>query len=397
MDSSKQRNPLIVVFLTVFVDLVGFGIVIPLLPLYAAKYSPPPIVFGLFMASFSLMQFLFAPLIGRLSDRYGRKPVLVLSLAGSFGSYLLFAFATSLPVLLLSRVLAGICGANMAAAQAVVADVTTPANRARGMGLVGAAFGLGFVFGPAIGGILVGHGERWPGLAAAGFSGLALVLAAWLLPETRKPGSDGGSAHRLGFGAAIRSFGHPKFGVIFLATFLGILAFSSFETTFAQYLSWKFSFTPQRVSWCFALVGVTMVLVQGGLVGRLSKKFSESKLAPIGLFLTSAGLLALSVIGAWPLLVPVLVLLSLGTGLTNPALSSLVSRSADPDEQGSILGIFQSMASLGRIAGPLAGQYLWGSFPHAVTHWFGGGLLAATAALLLARRASLAPPAEAEP
>lgn len=386
----ERGSPMLTVFLTVFVDLVGFGIVIPLLPLYGERHAPSPLVLGLFLASYSAMQFVFSPILGRLSDRFGRRPILLLSLAGSVVGYLLFAVADTMLLLFVSRLVAGIAGANLAAAQAVVADITPPEGRAKGMGMVGAAFGLGFVFGPVIGGALVPFGDSWPGLAASGFSLAAFLLAFFRLPETRHAASP--SARRAaGPAGLLAGFRHPRLGTLFAVQLLAVLAFASFESTFSQFLAHRFGLVPRQVAWWFGFVGVSMVLVQGFLVGRLAKKASELVLAIAGSAVTAAGLLALAAVPRPVWLAPVLLALALGTGITNPSLSSLVSRLCDDDEQGAMLGVFQSMGSLGRIGGPIAGQFLLGNFSAATTYVTSGIVFAVSGLLLLAirRRESL--------
>jgi len=380
--AASPRSPLLIVFLTVFVDLVGFGIVIPILPLYADAYHPSPLLFGLFMASFSLMQFVFSPILGRLSDRFGRRPVMLISLAGSCLSYVLFALAGNLTLLFASRILAGISGANISTAQAIIADTTPPEKRARGMGMIGAAFGLGFIFGPAIGGMSIGFGHAWPGILAASMSAVAFVLALTLLPETRNPSSLP-LRRELRIDVLKRAFLHPLIGPVLAVYFLAIFAFANFESTFSQFLSWRFHSTPREVSLFFCYVGVLMVIVQGGLVGRLAKRFRETSLATWGVALTALGLVLLPILDARSGLFVLLALLALGTGLTNPSLSSLVSRLSDADEQGVMFGVFQSMGSLGRIGGPLSGQYLFGRISHASPYWFAASLLAVASLTML--------------
>jgi len=232
-----RRRALTTLFVIVFTDLIGFGIVIPLLPLYAEHFRPRPWVFGLLMASFSAMQFLFAPLLGRLSDRVGRRPVLVISLLGSVVGYLCFAFAQSLGMLFASRILAGIAGANIATAQAVIADLTPPEERARGMGLIGAAFGLGFIAGPALAGLLVGFGPTVPGLGAAGFSVLALVMTVTLLPESLPRERRGlGTTGAWGGARLASAWRRPELVPLFLLAFLVVTAMAMFEVTFAQFI-----------------------------------------------------------------------------------------------------------------------------------------------------------------
>lgn len=228
----EHRAKLGTVFLIVFIDLIGFGMVIPLLPLYAETFAPRPLTFGLLMASYSLMQFLFAPILGRLSDRVGRRPILLVSLAGAVGGYLLLGLASSLVLLFAARVVAGIAGANISTAQAVIADITGPENRAKGMGVIGAAFGLGFILGPAFGGLLVPFGYGVPGFAAAFTSLVALAMTYFLLPETLDP-SARSEARREPFNAERlwRALRHPSLGLCLIVFLLATTAFSAFEVT----------------------------------------------------------------------------------------------------------------------------------------------------------------------
>ncbi len=357
---SRRLSPLAVVFLTVFIDLVGFGIVIPLVPLYAERYAPSPMAFGLLMASFSAMQFLFAPLLGRLSDRVGRRPVLLFSLFGSFLSYLLFAFAGSFAGLLASRVLAGIMGANIGTAQAVIADVTPQGDRARGMGLVGMAFGLGFVFGPAIGGFAVKVSPALPGLVAAGLSLAAFTWAYFGLPETR-PESAAARPPRawFPFRATLQAFRRPVLGPLLLVTLLNTTAFSNFEATFAQFARSRFGHDPSTVSWLFVLIGVTAAVVQGGLIRRLVPLLGEARLIGIGSTLLALSFAGLVLVPGHGALVALVVTTAAGSGLVNPALAGLLSRSTEAAEQGEILGAAQSLSSLGRILGPFWGEHAW--------------------------------------
>ena len=353
-----RRATLGIVFLIVFVDLVGFGIVIPILPTYAEDLGPSPLVLGLLMASFSIMQLLATPLLGRLSDRYGRRPVLLLSLLGSVAGYVLFAVADSLPLLFLSRIVDGFSGGNISTAKAVIADITAPEDRARGMGLIGAAFGLGFIFGPAVGGRLADLASWMPGAAAAAASLLAFVLVLVILPETRRAG--GPMAPRLDFASLARSVSRPGLGFVLGAGFLAILALAGFETVFAQWLRATFDLSRGRISDLFAVLGVLAALVQGVLVGRLARRYGEARLLVGGGLLAALALALLpGVVGLW-WLVADLALLALGIGVATPAASSLVSRLASAEEQGGALGLFEALRSLARVVGPLGGELLYG-------------------------------------
>lgn len=352
-------SPLIIIFVTVFVDLIGFGIIIPLLPFYAESFGANALQVGLLAASFSLMQFLFAPVWGRLSDRIGRRPIILIGLFGSFLSYLIFGLARSLTVLFLARLAAGIAGANIPTAQAFIADTTTHENRARGMGLVGAAFGLGFIFGPAIGGFL----SRW-GYAAPAFfaSALSLVnfIAAWfLLPESRpaalrraSPAATGGRV-----GALRRALARPHLPALLLLYFLVVAAFAGFEATFALFSERRFGFTATTIGYMFAFIGVVLTVVQGTLVGRATRAFGERRVVPVAILLLATGM---ALVALSPTVVALTVasgVIAVGMGFNSPSLMSLISRLSSQDEQGGTLGVSQSLASLARVIGPA-----WGGF-----------------------------------
>jgi DHA1 family tetracycline resistance protein-like MFS transporter len=347
----EHRAKIGIVFLIVFIDLVGFGIVIPILPLYAEKYGPSPMVFGLLMASFSVMQFVFAPILGRLSDRIGRRPVLLISLAGSAVGYVLFG----------SRIIDGISGGNVSTAHAVIADITGPEDRAKGMGLIGAAFGLGFIFGPAIGALLVTVAPWLPGIAAAAASTVAFLLVLTRLPETLDPSAGREARQRLlNLHSLAKALSHPLVGLCLLMAFFTIFAFANFETTFAQFAKLRFSFTTSTIAWLFVYAGVLGAVVQGGLVGKLSKRFGEARLIVAGTLLSFLSLGMLPYVpGRGPLLA-VLAVLALGQGIAHPSLSSLTSKLAAPDEVGGVMGLFQGMASLARIVGPFWAEVAYG-------------------------------------
>jgi MFS transporter, DHA1 family, tetracycline resistance protein len=370
----NDRSILKIVFLTVFIDLLGFGIVIPLLPLYAERYRPSPLAFGLLMSSYSAMQFLFGPLLGRLSDRYGRRPVILFSLLGTVVGYLLFAFARSLTVLFASRLLDGATGGNIGTAQAVIADSTAPADRARGMGMIGMAFALGFIFGPAIGGFAIHLGEAAPGLFAAGLSLIACVWAFFRLPETRPSGRVAASGPLFSTASLIRAFRRPEIAALMLLSFVTTTAFANFESTFAQFLSLRLGTGPSTVAAFFVFVGLCSAIVQGGLVRRLAPRFGEARLVVGGGILLVAGFLLLRLGTNVPRLLAAVAVIALGIGVTTPTLSSLVSRRTSPLEQGEVLGAYQSMASLGRVFGPFAGENLHLRLGPDWPHWAAAAL-----------------------
>jgi DHA1 family tetracycline resistance protein-like MFS transporter len=359
----EHRAKIGIVFLIVFIDLVGFGIVIPILPLYVEEYGPSPVVFGLLMASFSVMQFIFAPILGRLSDRVGRRPVLLVSLLGSAIGYVLFGIAGSLGMLFASRIIDGISGGNISTAHAVIADITGPEDRARGMGLIGAAFGLGFILGPAIGALLVTVAPWLPGMAAASASTIAFFLVLTRLPETLDPEARVESRrHPLNMKSLSEVLSHPLIGPCLVMVFCTIFAFANFETTFAQFAKLRFAYSTSTIAWLFVYAGVLGALVQGGLVGRLSKRFGEPKLIVAGTALSFFALGCLPYAPSRGPLLVILAVLALGQGIAHPSLSAFTSKLAGPDEVGGVMGVYQGMSSLARIFGPFWAEVAYGEF-----------------------------------
>jgi DHA1 family tetracycline resistance protein-like MFS transporter len=364
----KRLPALLAIFLTIFVDLVGFGVVVPLLPFYGEHFHAAPDVVTLLMAIYSFAQFLFAPFWGRLSDRHGRKPVLLASLAGIALSYVWLGFADALWQLFAARALAGAMAGNIAAAQAYIADVTPSEKRAQGMGLIGAAFGLGFIFGPAIGGLLGGADPAHPhfltpALTSAGLSLAALLLAAVALEESLDPAARAALAGRrrpprlAALGAAARQ---RELGLSVLLLFLTTFVFAGMESTFAMWSERVFGWGGTQNGYVFAYTGVVAALVQGGLIRRLAARFGERRLILQGAAALGLGLLLIPFAGSLAVLLLAMALLAYGAGVSNPSLSSLVSLAAQAESRGATLGVSQSAASLARILGPaLAGASFW--------------------------------------
>jgi MFS transporter, DHA1 family, tetracycline resistance protein len=359
--AQPARSPLVVVFVTVFIDLLGFGIIIPLLPFYAETFGAHAFIVAMLSTSFSLMQFIFAPIWGRLSDRIGRRPIIVFGLLGSCLSYLAFGLATSLTALFAARIFAGIAGANIPTAQAVVADVTTPENRAKGMGMIGAAFGMGFIFGPAIGGYLSRFGYATPAFFASALS-LANFIAAWfLLPETLKP--EHRAIERVGRLDALRAaLARPHLPLLLLIGFLVVAAFSGFENTFALFAEQRYGFHASTIGYIFAFIGIILVIVQGFLVGKTVKILGEHHIVPISLAIVAIGLLMIPGVHSIPALLVANGVLAIGMGFNNPSLMSLISRYTAAEDQGGVLGLTQALSSLGRIVGPMWAGFAFDRF-----------------------------------
>jgi multidrug resistance protein len=358
--------------MTVFIDLMGFGLVIPILPTYAQQLQASDFMVGLLIASYSIMQFLFTPFWGRLSDRIGRRPVLLISLAASLVGYLIWGFSTSLIWLFASRIVAGFGNANIAVAQAYIADITTKENRARGMGMVGAAFGLGFVLGPALGCLLVQYGLGFVGFVAAGFSFVDLVLTFFLLPEPKERGSFGNDRFGLGIDFYIKNVTSAKLRISFLIFFVSTFAFANMEATLVLLTSKLYNWGPKENGLLFVYIGILIVIVQGGMIRQLTKKYSEKKLITVGSFLIAAGLFLTPVTNSWIVLALAMTLLSIGSGINNPCNQSIISKLAPEETVGGVLGLGQSVSTLGRIFGPIVGCALFERFGYFSPYLAGG-------------------------
>jgi len=502
-----KKPSLLVIFLTVFIDLIGFGIVLPLLPRYSEKFGAEGFMIGLIIASFSVMQFFFAPMWGKLSDRIGRRPVILISTAGSSISYALFALAaapgltpnTALAILLGSRIFAGICGANISVASAYIADVTPPEKRSRGMGMIGMAFGLGFIMGPVIGALSASHfGLAGPGWVAASICTANFLLAVAILMESRKPGSQPATVR-----PKLAQWGHalglPKVGFLIILYFLATFAFACFESTLPLLLgssnlhpdeivapnqlagkivagadpvsarirsqlpaetlqvigradlpeattghelfeaanellkstnlydvtAWqqvnlrpetaqlatealhgdslrrlnrllledaypaeikrqKFFYDERSIGYLFAFCGLMSAMVQGGMIGRLVKRFGEAKLIWTSLLLVGASLVIIPYAGTLAVLLCGLALVSMSSGLNRAPTLGLISIFTPHEEQGSMLGVTQSAGTLGRIFGPLFATTAYEYYPH--SPYLGAAAICVVAGLVAAQK-----------
>jgi DHA1 family tetracycline resistance protein-like MFS transporter len=354
---------MIVMLLVVFVDLLGFGVIIPLLPFYAVHFNASPAVITTLMSTYSGVQLLSAPVWGRLSDRIGRRPVILISTFASVVAYLWLSRADALWMLFAARAVQGLAGGNISVAQAYIADITTPENRAKGMGGLGAALGLGFVLGPAIGGLLAGsdpvNPNVWlPSLAAAGLSGIALVIALLRLKESLTPALRAQAHKGPGRIAQIRSaFGRPRLRILMILFFNTTFAFAGMETTFGLWANQRLHWGPSQVGEIFAVVGIVLVLVQGGLIGRITKRYGSARALFAGTIGIGIGLALLALAMGPVLAIAASCCLAFGMGLASPSTSTMISQEANASEQGGILGVNQSIGSFARIAGPaVAGQ-----------------------------------------
>ena len=353
-----NRRQLITIFLIIFIDLLGFGLIIPIIPFYIQNYLLDPHRVGrtiaLMIALFSMMQFIFSPVWGRLSDRYGRRPILLFSLGVTACGHLLFALAGRLELLFAARILTGIFSATVPTAMAYISDVTSAEERAKGMGMVGAAFGLGFILGPAAGGVLSGWGGvQVPLLGAGVFSLAALIFAYFNLTETvdtANPVKE--SRRRFNIANLIRALRHPNIGILYIIFFIVSLSFSGFETVFALYLQQAFNYGSKETGYFFALIGGTHVLTQGLLIGRLSQRFGEKRLITASTLTLSVAFILMTLPKSILIFAALLIATALSLGLHNPSVNSLISKNAARDEQGGLLGISQSFSALGRVIGP---------------------------------------------
>ncbi|MCH7685761.1 MAG: MFS transporter [Planctomycetes bacterium] len=400
----SHKAGLLIIFVTVFIDLLGFGIVLPLLPLYGKHFEADGWTLGLLMASFSAMQFIFAPIWGRVSDRVGRRPILILGLAGSTLCYALFGYATSLGKegllfglgaltwFFISRIGAGIAGATITTAQAYIADVTGPKERAKGMALIGAAFGIGFTFGPILGAAFVSEEigsapSAAPGYVASVLSGIALLSAIFVLPESLNKESVPVGRHWFDAASFRYALSRPSVRLILAMMFLTTFAFAQFETTLSLLLE-DLKLSKRDIFYVFAYIGLILTISQGFLVRRLVPIIGEYRMSLIGASLMVAGLLLIGVSGQQShltMLLWVLPISVVGFSAMTTSLLSLLSLSTDASQQGGILGFGQSMSSMARILGPLAGIPLF-FLDIGYPYWTAAGLMAVALLMVLGLR-----------
>lgn len=360
LDQGSKKPPkmaLLLIFLTIFIDLVGFGLIIPVLPTYAQELNATEETVGYLIASYSVMQFLFMPFWGRLSDKVGRKKILLVSLAASFLGYLIWGFANSLVLLFVARMVAGFGNANIAVAQAYISDVTSLEDRAKGMGLVGAAFGLGFVVGPAIGALAshLGLGIAAIGFIACAFSLLDFILTAIYLPEPEKRSDAGQKRYGMGISFYLNTLSDSRLRVSLLIFLVSTFAFANMEATIVLLTNKRFQFTNFDNMLMFLYIGILIVIVQGRLIHGLNKKVGEKKLIFAGSSLLVVGLLLTGVTDNVFLLYVALGILAFGSGINTPANQSMLSKLAPEETVGGVMGVGQSLSTMGRIIGPALG------------------------------------------
>lgn len=362
-----MRKPIVVIFITIFIDMLGFGIIIPILPIFSKELGAANYEVGLIAMSFPIMNFLFAPFWGSLSDRYGRRPIILGSVLITTLAYLLFSQSVNLWILLLSRILSGIGSANLSVAQAYVSDVSRPEERAKSMGIIGAAFGLGFIIGPTAGGYLkslssYGHVD-WVGYGAAAFCVLNLVLAYFFLPESLKERKPDLKFNFKVISGIARELKRPVIRELLLVNFIFITAFMIMQIAVTLFWREKIELTEIQIGYMFAFIGVVTVIVQGGLVGRLVRRFGEHRLVTIGIYLCIVSFAMIPWVTPAtfiPLELIAFALLALANGCITPSITSLLSKSANADDVGQVLGVNQSFGSLARAAGMALGGWMYG-------------------------------------
>jgi MFS transporter, DHA1 family, tetracycline resistance protein len=354
-----KKSPLATILLVVFVDLIGFGMIIPILPLYAKSFQAEEWQIGLLLGCYSFMQFLASPVLGYISDRIGRKPVLLVSLIGSVIGYAVMANAHSLTMLFIARIIAGICGASVGTAAAYIADITPAENRSRRMGLIGAAFGVGFVLGPAIGGILSHFWTVAPFWFGAGLALLNAIAVLLFLPEPEKHVKRSEVSTPVAADAVGRT-GFDGIALLVVTYFVAIAGFAIVTMIYPQVLDRRFTLNTSQISMVFVFLGLVGAFIQGGAIGRLAKRFGDYKLAGAGLLLMAISMLVMPLAQNMGLFLLFTFGLAVGNSLAQPTLMAMASRLAATTAQGRVIGTVQSAGSLGRVVGPSAGGVMLG-------------------------------------
>src|SRR3984893_741023 len=381
-----KKSPLASILSIVFIDLIGFGMIIPILPLYAQRFLATEWQIGLLLASYSFMQFLASPLLGWLSDRYGRKPVSLCSLIGSALGYVFMANAASLTMLFAARILAGISGASVGTASAYIADITPPENRSKRIGLIGAAFGIGFVLGPAIGGILSHFSVVAPFWFAAILSILNAIFMWIVLPEPERHAVR--QQGPVNLEETFKQAGSWRLGVITVIYFIGIAGFAIVTVIYAQVSNRRFDLNQSRISYIFVMMGLIGALIQGGAIGRLAARFGDVNLAIAGFAVMAVSMMAMPIAHSIPVFLLFSAGLALGHSLSQPTMSAIASKGASPALQGRVLGVVESAGSLGRVFGPviagilLTRDHLHSNNRYGNTPFLAGGFIIAIAFVL---------------
>jgi len=361
-----MNKRLLNVGLIVLIDMLGFALIVPLLAYFADSFGATAFQTGLLVASYAAMQMVGAPILGRISDRFGRRPVFLISILGTFIGFLILAFANSLGMLFFSRILSGLTAGNISVAQAYIADVTDEKNRARGMGMLGAAFGIGFILGPALGGTLSVYGFAVPAFVSAGLCFINLLTVFFWLPESltleRRAALTGQKKANVSFGALLAALQHPSAGPLLWVRVGFAVAFNSFQSVFALYTLNKFGLTAQQTGYILAYVGIVLVIMQGGLIGPLSARFKESSLLVAFIIFATIGLLGWAVAQTVPVMLIAMFPLAIGAGSFNAIINSAISKSVSHEEVGGMLGFSAGLESATRVVMPALAAYLLGRY-----------------------------------
>ena len=403
----KSRSPLVIIFITIFIDLVGFGIVIPVLPLYAERYGASETTVGILLAIYSAMQFVFAPILGKLSDRVGRRPVLLASLIGTSIGFLIMGLAPKMPVgfallgmaptlvwLFIARIIDGISGGNISTAQAYIADVTSAEERSKGMGLIGAAFGLGFIFGPAIGGVMSHVSAEAPFFFASAMAAANATALYFLLPESLSHEHRAEARRRVSVSEILEQSGGWHLKAIIATYFFATISFAMLTATYALFANHRFNFDAIHTGYMFTYVGVLGAIIQGGLLGRLVKAFGERTLAVSGTAIFAVSMFGLPLTTSLATLMMASTGIAIGNSLMTPSLNGLASKGVSAAWQGRMLGVMASVASLARIIGPVLGGALLNRDPNEGSHygrrpyWVSGAIMLVALGIAIAIRSN---------
>lgn len=390
--STASRNKIAFIFISVFFDFLGTGLLIPVIPFLVAQFNQNALTVGLVALSFYAAQFIATPAWGKLSDRYGRKPILIISSLGTGLSFLIFGFANALWLLFIARIVDGLTGVNISIAQAYITDVSSNENRAQNFALIGAAFGLGFTIGPALGGLLSQISLQTPAFVAATLSLLTAAFGFFVIPESLKPEQRRRRAvpskELNPLRQVTNALRRPRLRRFLLANFVIDLAFSGLQTNFALYTFVRFDLGTNQNGVLFAYVGIVSALMEGLIIRYLVKRFSERRLTIVGLGLMSLGYVWIALASAAWMLYPCLTLISVGSGMAVPTLTSTISKQVSQRQQGGILGAAQAISSLALIVGPVWAGFSFDYFGTSVPYWTGSFWLIVALVLVVGRTSS---------
>ncbi len=368
-----------IIFLIIFVNLLGFGIILPLLPYYAESFGATPMTIGWLMAAFSLCQFIASPILGELSDKFGRRPILLFSIGGTALSFLLLGVARTLPMLFLSRIIDGISGGNISTAQAYIADITNKENRTQGMGVMMAAFSLGFILGPAIGGLLSVYGYGVPAFAAGVVAVVATFLTWKFLPESRNPDVESIKRKRFfSLSDFYDALTHPNIGRWLSISFLIMLAFSLMQGTFALFSEHTLGLTAKDNGIIFAYLGIIGVIIQIWGLKWILKKWGEPTITVATIFGMAISLAMMAYSPGWGWLIAAITLMAGANNISGPVLAGLMSKATPDNEQGNMMGMNQAVGSIARLVGPVAGTFIYSQFSPRAPYLLAAGILAVT-------------------